>query len=285
MTEDISRDEVIERVKRGQMTPDQAEAWAANKGTQPFAEPRTIQHFDPFQEVYWSLPMVAAWIIWRRPQAVLEVVPRKGLRCKIWEKESATSFVLVTPDDWSLGCVYLKAIENDDSEENPRVIEAVEAREQLHMRLQGGDLRASGLNSESQRTEIPPVEWQDISRDNWGKDANSVFGVGTGLPRYSAVTVRKADAVANWGALAGWEWLSPNPLASRPPGRPSYMQFVMAKFQGRCAANELMPRVNAEAEFLYKWQIDQKLFPRASPKTIENNIRSLYRQAIEKAPK
>jgi len=55
MTEDISRDEVIERVKRGQMTPDQAEAWAANKGTQPFAEPRTIQHFDPLQEVYWSL--------------------------------------------------------------------------------------------------------------------------------------------------------------------------------------------------------------------------------------
>ena len=39
MTEDISRDEVIERVKRGQMTPDQAEAWAADKGTQPFADP------------------------------------------------------------------------------------------------------------------------------------------------------------------------------------------------------------------------------------------------------
>ena len=229
--------------------------------------------------------MVVAWIIWRRPQAVLEVVPRKGLRCKIWEKESAASFVLVTPDDWSLGCVYLKAIENDDSEETPRVIEAVEAREQLHMRLQGGGLRASGLNSEGQRTEIPPVEWQDISLDNWGKDANSVFGVGTGLPRYSGVTVRKADAVANWGVLAGWEWLSPNRLASRPPGRPSYMHFVMVKFQERCGANELMPRLKAEAAFLYDWQIEQKLLPRASPKTIENKIRSLYRQAIEKAPK
>jgi len=97
-----------------------------------------------------------------------------------------------------LGCVYSKAIENDDSEENTRVTGAVEAREQLHMRLQGGDLRASGLNSEGQRTEIPPVEWQDISLDNWDKDANSVFDAKSHRPLYADVSVRRQDVIMLW---------------------------------------------------------------------------------------
>jgi len=285
MTEDISRDEVIERVRRGQMTPDQAEVWAADQGTQPFAEPRTLQHFDPFQEVYWSLPMVAAWIIWRLPKAVLEVVPRKGTRCKIWEKESETSFVLVGPNDWPLGCVYRKAIENDASEENTRVTGAVEARQELRMRLQGGDLRASGKNNKGQRTEIPPFEWQDISLDNWDKDANSVFSEGAGHLLYSTVTVRRDDAAANWGVLPGWEWLLPRPLVSRFQGRPSTMHLVIGKFEERRDANELMPTLKAEAEFLCKWQIEQKLSPKAGRSAIETNIRSLYREATKKAPK
>lgn len=236
MTEDISRDEVIERVRRGQMTPDQAEAWAADQGTQPFAEPRTLQHFDPFQEVYWSLPMVAAWIIWRLPKAVLEVVPRKGTRGKIWERESETSFVLVGPNDWSLGCVYRKAIENDDSEETTRVTGAVEAREQLRVRLQGGDLRASGKNSEGQRTEIPPFEWQDISLDNWDKDANSVFSEGAGRLRYSAVTVAKIDVVAKWPALN--EHAAPAVAEATPVEKLSLEEFVKKYVEEKRKAGE-----------------------------------------------
>src|SRR5579871_4524907 len=58
---------------RGEITPDQAEAEAATIGLPPFACTPDPTRFAPMNEVWWTLGMAAAWIIWRTPTAVRNV--------------------------------------------------------------------------------------------------------------------------------------------------------------------------------------------------------------------
>ena len=224
MTEDISRDEVIERVKRGQMTPDQAEAWSAKKGTEPFAEERTLQHYNPIKDPDWSLPMVVAWIIWQTPADVMKVVPSRGKQCKIWHPETVgpsklpppklpsleeqnstrqtlpqTLYVLEVPEDLPVTALLINAAERVTDEEKSRwQVAPVEVNEMLHAKLKEGQLKATGVKDKTNRVIILPEEWQDLSTFNLNKDPRAVFGPGSEHPRYIKVSVRRDDVLAIW---------------------------------------------------------------------------------------
>lgn len=57
-------------VARGRLTPQQAEASARERGQAPLARRPDTSGLDPMQEEHWTLPMAAAWFIWRSPAAV-----------------------------------------------------------------------------------------------------------------------------------------------------------------------------------------------------------------------
>ena len=288
MTEDISRDEVIERVKRGQMTPDQAEAWAAERAKlvgenfeKPFAEERTFNHYDPREDTFWSLPMAAAWIIWRTYEDVLKVAPSRGQRCKAWHKNGANSYDLYFPRDWTLSDVYVAGAQDDDAERIRRTNEALDARKKLRNQLERGGLVAFGINAEGERKEIPAVGWQDISLDNL---ANSVFGAKSRRLLYSDVSVPQNQVMDYFKTRDELEAQSVPPRSGFP-GRPTSMSSVLNKFKERCEANLLEPTLTGEAKFLHDWLAAQKGVHLVTIKTIENKIRPFYRKAFSTPPK
>src|SRR5271168_3626969 len=67
------REVILDRVFRGEITPKQAEAEALQLGIAPLARTPEADAFDPMKEPWWTLPMTAAWVIWRTPAAVRRV--------------------------------------------------------------------------------------------------------------------------------------------------------------------------------------------------------------------
>lgn len=70
--EPSERDILITRVRRGELTPAQAEAEAARQGFGPIATKPSRAEFDPDEMPWWSLPMALAWIAWRTTEQVQE---------------------------------------------------------------------------------------------------------------------------------------------------------------------------------------------------------------------
>jgi hypothetical protein len=67
------RDDILDRASRGEITPEQAEEEALRLGVGPLARRPDSDAFDPMKEPWWTLPMAAAWVIWRTPAAVRRV--------------------------------------------------------------------------------------------------------------------------------------------------------------------------------------------------------------------
>jgi hypothetical protein len=78
------RDILIDRVRRGEMTPDQAEDEAARAGFGPLATQPEPVEFDPAQMAWWSFPMALAWIAWRTNQSVQEHCAEYREKCLHW---------------------------------------------------------------------------------------------------------------------------------------------------------------------------------------------------------
>ena len=80
---DRERNRVFIAVKNGRMAPEEAEALAKEKGFERFEATPDPSAFDPMTEAEWTLPMAAAWFIWRSPDAVRDQwdLARKG-----WKK-------------------------------------------------------------------------------------------------------------------------------------------------------------------------------------------------------
>ena len=67
-----SRDILIDQVRRGQITPAEAEHKAAKQGFGPLETTPDPVEFDPDEMPWWSLPMALAWIAWRNTKSVRE---------------------------------------------------------------------------------------------------------------------------------------------------------------------------------------------------------------------
>ncbi|GAB5461079.1 hypothetical protein [Hoeflea alexandrii] len=63
MTGSPTRDELIDRVSYGEMTPDEAEAEAKRLGYELFARVPDPNDFVPSREAQWTLPMAVSWVL------------------------------------------------------------------------------------------------------------------------------------------------------------------------------------------------------------------------------
>src|SRR5262245_29195353 len=78
------RDLVIERVRIGEITPEEAEAEAERQGFGPLATKPNSVDFDPSQMLDWSIPMALAWIAWRTIEAVRDHCAHYREKCLFW---------------------------------------------------------------------------------------------------------------------------------------------------------------------------------------------------------
>jgi len=79
-----ARDILIDRVRRGSLSPEEAETEAAKQGFGPLATVPDPLEFDPDEMAWWSLPMAVAWIAWRDASSVRENCAEYREKWLIW---------------------------------------------------------------------------------------------------------------------------------------------------------------------------------------------------------
>jgi hypothetical protein len=284
----IARDDLIEEVKYGRMTP--AEAEAERLGLGPLASVPDPQKFDPMSEAWWTLPMTVAWIVWRNDRDVLENYDpyrlewfdwiyhkwRTGFEGAIHEGHFLEQRKPVTLPRLALSvCLDTVAAQ---SRENLVTFE--EAEKSLWNALQDNQLQATGIPADGEkRVQIQDFEWRDLKAfEERERD----------VVRYEAISRRGYNNIAlrRQSVLSLWPPKDQNLSAdyrTGAPGRPTPMHLVVAEHSRRLVDGSAEASIVAESKHLAQWLSDTHSgLPQLKAKSIRNKIADAHRHAKER---
>ena len=160
------KDWFISEVGYGRMTPQEAEALAADAGLAPLAATPESAQFDPMQQPYWTFAMVIAWLVWGTPEAVQEHWSKYRDGCLVWKLfkvPSHSGHVLEQrPSPTALGFTLNWAHDNVENKGNLRMT-LNDARQMLKRALEIGKVTATAFpEAGTKRALILKSEWQDL---------------------------------------------------------------------------------------------------------------------------
>ena len=165
------RDDLFERAKVGEITGEQADAEAIRLGLGSLSRRPGPDEFRPEAETHWTLAMAVAWIAYLDLDEVREwSAPyrthcfdwhwqrwRRGLDGPIYEGWHLEQRSKPTLSLLGIGASI------DRAEDNGHLKMSIgEAEKALWVALRTDYFRASGLNENGRRVEIPPLEWNDL---------------------------------------------------------------------------------------------------------------------------
>jgi hypothetical protein len=198
----IKRGRLIEEVRRGKMTPDEAETEAKELGLGPLASTPDPIIFDPTNEALWGLLMVVAWIMTRELNAVRELWPDWRKQKEFWVRRRwqvpgrpiEEGYLLESPGPAAL--VDLRAL----SMKGKCVFGSSEAIKQLLSKLRAGEIEATGIPSTTGKREIiPAYEWRDL--DVFQENKKVVVRTAPGFgPGYDDVAIKREEVMKLWPA-------------------------------------------------------------------------------------
>jgi hypothetical protein len=143
------RDEILARVRRGEMSTQKAEDWAAENG-EIFSTKPDPARFDPMSEPHWTLPMAAAWIIERSGEDVREQWDSYRSEWRDWESLGPPDFGAelraVGPANLD---VFARDVDPFEDDANMRPF-----AHELCFALRSGQLSATGV-SRAQKVRVP----------------------------------------------------------------------------------------------------------------------------------
>jgi hypothetical protein len=305
-----TRDSLIRKALRGDISPDDAEAEAKRLGLGPLARKPNESDFDPMIEPSWTLPMAVYWIVWRRPRQVLLCWDKYRLKCWAWRRVLGR-FRLVQDSPATLR-LLLRAERSAEAEVKARKTKIVKsvmsvrsARAELWRALEDGTLQATGINFDTgRRVPIPYFEWHDLGnveergRDivrvrnatprsltrnpNRGTDAQILRrrdGVGANKPppahEYSEVVVKRTEIMKIWPSRE-----------TTPTGAPAVERTLKPTDQRKRVARESReqapPRVDDPARVTNKHPPGCIPLPQTEPRGKEP-VRA-YRALLRKFP-
>lgn len=234
------RDQIIEDVRYGRLTPDEAERAAEQFGFGPLAGCPNPKNFDPMQEAGWTLPMTVAWIMWRNPEAVLLYFDPYRTACHDWHfrkwrigfdgsifeghflepRSSATLSRLCLEDHLS---------DAEDRYERP-ILRFAEARQMLWRALQENILHATGVRNDSaQRVKIPDHEWHDLqSVEESGRDVLRTALLSSS--GYSNIVFSRVSVVSVWPARHSFDAEAQLPPPIAPEGAGYFPLYCAAQW-------------------------------------------------------
>jgi hypothetical protein len=169
------RDILIDRVRRGELTPEDAEQEAERHGFGPLATKPPLTEFDPDKMHWWSLPMAVAWIAWRNSAIVRDHCAEFAKQCLYWTSQSwnvpinnGTEFARIEGHELKeLGrpTVCRLAL----AEALPPIMTVAEAEKQLFAELAAGRIIAIAKDATGNVVEIPQREWPYLQRYEEGQ--------------------------------------------------------------------------------------------------------------------
>ena len=226
----LHREAIIHRVLIGEITPGEAEIEAAALELGPLEESPDPSLFDPREEVWWSLPMVAAWIMYRDFDRVRRAWPLYSELVRVWKGpkicesppphpgEKISGYVFPRPDTaLDQGSPRLPGYELAKLPDIPLIVVLMQLWEDknslgtldsqqgialvpLWKCLQNGQLLAEGIPyGGGVRVPIRESEWIDLDAMHsfkWPVDA--IGNQDEKFPRYVSVKVPSNKVLSIW---------------------------------------------------------------------------------------
>jgi hypothetical protein len=205
---EITRDDLITKVRRGEMTPADAESEATRVGLRSLASEPDPNTYDPMREPFWTLPMAVAWIACRTQDAVRNWWDEYRKECWDWHFREWR----VGPDGpvhqghflerrlkATLVLLKMTGVWPDQT----GLISVAEAIDALWLVFQSGGLEVTGINEDTgRRVPIPAEQWHDLTWfEEKGRDViHAKPGPGHNTARYSDVIVPAGAVCAQWPA-------------------------------------------------------------------------------------
>lgn len=307
-----TREDMLKRASNGEITPEQAEAWAEQNRQPSFASRPDASKFDPMKEAYWTLAMAAAWIIWGTRDAVREHWNSYRAECWDWteikrkggasgdggwhiEKLRPISLHDICREANSAD-VRAGRISAQDQVDN---IKAASAIDRLWEKLKDGCLSATGipcfasggvtLANQPVRTPISAYKWNDLEPfDYHAGPLDSIAGACDNVARYHKVRVARSQVLALWLPDTSENEVRVSASESSPVarrrGRPRSTQAIMDEYSRWAESGCLPPTLKETANNLCKWH-SEKSGKKVAPRTIENSIRKLHKTATAQSSK
>ena len=161
------KDELIERVKRGEISREAAEGEMRSRELPSIARSPDPEKLKVEEEVYWSLYMALAWIAWRDLSAVREMWNPWRAEIREWaprdlggdgDEPDAYTLELRQPANWAA----LETQQNLHLAQGLRPLISLErAEKKLWLALQEGQLSAAARDRMTRATVAPqPSDWR-----------------------------------------------------------------------------------------------------------------------------
>lgn len=203
----MAQTNILERAKRGEISPERAETEAMIAGCYPLVQ-FPGRSLDPLQERHWTLFMAVAWIVTRNPDVVCKVWSRYRSKCTKWVElplTGADGAILEGRKSWTIQPLGpLTGGEADEFVSSKAGVDAVcqpdAALSELQHALEAGDIVASGTPPESGIQEpILPEDWSRIYwlDDDRSQPAHCVFDSSDQV-LYSDVSVESGAIIQKW---------------------------------------------------------------------------------------
>jgi hypothetical protein len=205
---EITRDDLITKVQRGEMTPADAESEAKRLGLRSLASEPDPNDYDPMREPFWTLPMAVAWIAYRTQNAVRNWWDEYRKECWDWHFREwrvgpdgpvHQGHFLEQPLKATLVLLKMTGVWPDQT----GLISVAEAIDALWLVLQSGGLEVTGINEDTgRRVPIPAEQWHDLTWfEEKGRDViHAKPGAGHNTAHYSDVIVPAGAVCAQWPA-------------------------------------------------------------------------------------
>lgn len=170
----LDRQSLLQRVRKGSLRPEDADALAREIGGQGLSYRPSPDEYHTSSQPYWTLPMVLAWIAWRTYADVREWDARHLTTCRFWVSQNAAGFAgsdlgrrrppnFAQFERWGHRRLGYWLVGRDGT---PAVLMSVKpecARPGLWAALSSGGVAAFGIPAQGRRrVEIPKQEWIDL---------------------------------------------------------------------------------------------------------------------------
>ena len=203
----MARNDILQRAKRGEISPQHAEWEAMDAGCWPLAV-QFPPGFDPLGERHWTLFMAAAWIVRRNPNDVRAVWNHYRTKCRKWVESPLAGedgAILEGKKSWTIEPLGpLTGGEADKLVSGLAGLDAIcqpdAAWSELKHALCAGDIVARGTPPETGiQQNISPDDWSGIHwlEDDRSQPDHCVFDNSDRL-RYRDVSVESKAIIENW---------------------------------------------------------------------------------------
>jgi hypothetical protein len=201
MSEREKRDEILAMVRGGEMSVEQAEQWAkANR--EIFSVNPDPSRFDPMKEQHWTLPMVGAWIVDRRPDAVRVVwdnYRKHQLSWRVCEVQSPEGHRIFGAELCGGAAATLREVLSESHRRTTDFKPDVE----LAFALRSGQLKSTGISwSRQQRVPIPKDAWLSPNPSSSGEmHEDPIYAADDRDDVYTEIEVDRDDVIGIWPEL------------------------------------------------------------------------------------